>query len=437
MRHADLRGGTLAALAVILVTAAAVGAPVPEAAPARATAGDWPQLFGPERSAAVAGTGLFADEGLPDLRPRWRRPLGKGYSSISVLGSRAYTMDSDGTSDYALGLDAATGEELWRRRLDSAYQGHGGSDDGPTSTPTVTAEAVYLVSPKGQLLALDPADGRLLWRHDLPAEYGAVTPTWSFATSPLVEGRLLIVQVGGVGADNLMAFDRETGRVVWSAARETRLDYSSPVVAEIAGVRQVIVAGEERIYAVRPEGGELLWDLPARQSTKLMPVVLPGGRLFVPTWNEGMMVAVQRDEAGRFRARVEWTSPYLKGSYSPTVYHQGHLYGFNGSFVTCLDPATGEPVWRQRASEGSLILVDGHLLIWGQGELRLAEASPGGYRQLARAKVADPRADALLPPTLAGARVYLRPPQQLIAVDLVPPGADDDRISPAAHQPLD
>ena len=408
--------------------------------PLLAASGDgWPQLLGPERNATLAGEVL--PHGPLTLELLWSRPLGAGYSSLTVQNRRLYTLDSDHESDFAVALDAATGEEIWRRRLGPTYEGHGGSEDGPTSTPTVDGGRLFVVTPHGELLALDRADGAVRWRRDLVEDFGAEPPTWSFATSPLVEGRRLLVQVGG-SEHNLVAFDKATGEVLWAVDRDTRLHYSSPTTVSLAGTLQTVVAGESEIYAVRAETGELLWSLEARQADKEMPVSLStgdddSGRLFVPTWNEGLLVEVERvgegpaatDEEkvgrasdGRWTARALWTTPFLKHSYSPTVEHRGALFRFNRNVLTCFDPESEEVVWRQRLGEGSLIRLDDHLVVWSEGKLRLAPADPAGYRETAALTLSNPPSRTVIPPAFADGVIYVRHPERIFAVRVVSSG---------------
>ncbi len=347
----------------------------------------------------------------------WRREVGPAYSGMAVAGGRLFTGESDGSSDFVVALEAGSGREVWRHRLGPVYKGHGGSDDGPTSTPTVAGGRVFMVGPHGVLVALDAASGDLVWRRDLVAEYGAQAPTWSFSTAPLAWGRLLIVQVGGRSPYNLMAFDQASGDVVWTRDADTRLGYSSPLLAELGGVEQVVVAGDTRIYAVRPADGSPTWSHAVPKADRSMVMPLPSDRLFVATWDEGLILAVERD-GGTFRAREMLTTPLLKGTYSPTVPHDGRLYSLNGSFITCLDPGSGEACWRERAFEGSLIRAGADLVVWGDGELRVVAADPSAYRERFAAKLAEPTGWTVVAPAYAGGLLYLRQPGELLAVRL-------------------
>src|SRR5262245_61017541 len=152
----------MAGRAMPLVTLAALAA-------AAAMADDWPQLWGPNRDARSLATPSIARAATLKAREVWRKPIGSGFSGVSVVGARGYTALSDGAKDQAIAFDTASGKELWRTPLGDTYRGHDGSRDGPISTPTIEGGRVFLVGPHGRLFALDAKDGRLVWSHDLPS----------------------------------------------------------------------------------------------------------------------------------------------------------------------------------------------------------------------------------------------------------------------------
>jgi hypothetical protein len=250
---------------------------------------DWPQLWGPHGDGRAGGS-LAAGPATGTLKARelWRRPLGSGFSGVSVVGDRGYTALSDGTLDHAIAFDARTGRELWRTRLGPTYRGHDGSRDGPISTPTVDGARVFLVGPHGLLVALDGATGRVLWSHDLPKEYGAAVPTYGFATSPVIAGERVVVQVGGEKQHHLVAFDKASGTIAWSAHHGAGAGYVSPVLATLHGVPQLVTVSADKVIAVRPDDGTLLWSIarPQEGEPSRPPLVLPDGRVLVHSWTE-------------------------------------------------------------------------------------------------------------------------------------------------------
>lgn len=385
-------------------------------------AGDWPGLWGPDRDARVAGPLELAPAA--QLKEVWRRPLGKGFSEVAVAGGKGYTMFSDGDVDYLDAFDLPTGKELWRSRLDATYRGHDGSLDGPISTPVFAGGRLFALDTWGKLFAFDQATGRELWRLDLKAELGAAAPFWGFATTPLPLGGRLVVQAGGAERNNLVALDPATGKTIWSAQAASGTGYSSPVLMTLAGVPQIVAAAQDKVFAVRPQDGAVLWSAPSLGESRQSPVPLPGDRLLLTNWYETSVLQVTA-EGGAWKVRELWRKPAFKTTYSPAVYRQGYLYGMNGSFLTCLDVETGAPRWRERIYNASLLLAGGYLAVIGEqsGDFRLVEATPEGFRQRLKARVFTPGALSMTGPMFVGGRFLLRNGEEMVLLEIAPAGA--------------
>lgn len=383
----------------------------------RSSSPDWPGLWGSSRN----GTTPARLTGSP--RPSdalWRRPIAGGYSEVAVGGGRAYTMELHDGTDFIVALDAGTGREQWRVRVGSTYRGHGGSDDGPISTPAVDGADVFALGPHGHLIAVDAASGKERWRHDLVAAFDATPPTWGFAASPLVEGRLVIVPTGGPKSRGLLAFDRATGRLVWNAAVARATAYSSAVSATIGGIRQIVAVAADRVYAVAPADGRVLWSAPGPGGTIEVAnsaLAIPGDRVLVSNWEQSMLLGISRQD-GSLAAREIWRSPRLRGSNGPTIYRDGFLYGFAGPMLICMDVETADVRWRERTGPGSLIRAGDELVILGHesGELLIADLSPAAFRARHRARVLDEGVRAVTGPSFDGGRLYVRNLKEIVAL---------------------
>jgi outer membrane protein assembly factor BamB len=378
---------------------------------------DWAGLWGPNRNGTTTGS-LAASRGTADSL--WRRAVAGGYSEIAIHGGRAFTLELRDGVDYIVALDPADGREHWRVRIGPTYRGHGGSDDGPISTPAVEGNDLFALGPHGHLIAADVATGKERWRHDLVNAFGATAPTWGFAASPLIEGRLVIVPTGGAKGRGLLAFDRSSGRLIWNAAVAKETAYSSAVTATIGGIRQVIAVASDRVYAVDPGDGRVLWSAPGpggNIEVANSAVALPGDRLLVSNWEESMLLVITRREGG-FSARELWRSNRLRATNGPTIYRDGFLYGFAGAMLVCVDADTTEVVWRERTGAGTLIAVGDELLILGQetGELQIASVSPKGFRLRHRMHVLEPGTRAVTGPSFADGRLYLRNLKEIVAL---------------------
>jgi outer membrane protein assembly factor BamB len=377
---------------------------------------DWPGLWGPARNAVASAAVAPART----AKPLWQRKSQGGYSEVAVAGARVVTMDLRGGTDYVVALDAETGKDLWATPVGPTYRGHDSSEDGPIATSAIDGGDVFAVGPHGVLVALDLTTGRERWRHDLVAAFGAAPPIWGFAASPLVDGQLVIVPTGGAKS-GLLAFDRASGRLRWSALPGLSRGYSSAVAATVAGTRQVIVVRGDRVAAVSPDDGRELWSAPglgASEEILNTPLVLPGDRVLLTHVKESFLLRIAR-HGDRLVAEEVWRSPRVKVSMSPAIHVNGLLYAFSSAQLVCIDPATGDVRWRERTGDGTLAAAGTTLfLVTRAGDLVLADASPAGYREASRTRAFASGGSTVTGPSIAGGRLYLRGTKEIAAFAL-------------------
>ena len=354
----------------------------------------------------------------------WKKSLGSGYSRIAVADGRAITMFSDGEFDNLVALDAATGQEIWRYEIAATYVGHGGSDSGPSSTPIVDGSVVYGLGPKGELFAVSVADGTPIWTRKIDDELGAREPFWGFTTTPVVEGELLIVQTGGPDRSSVSAFDKRTGELFWSLGDDP-VSYQSPKVMTLLGRRQVVAVGNTQMMGIVPSTGEILWThshstSQIEGSSQLVPVA-DDKFLLTPSssgsgWQRDGTLYQVHEVNGRFAVVELWQSNAIKNSYAVPVLYENYLYGFSGGFLTCVDPATGEEVWKSRPPRGwDLLRVDGSLVIFApNGDVVAVEATPEGYREQARVHLSD--TGSFSAPSVGGGRIFVRNHADIAAI---------------------
>ena len=420
----------LASICLVLLAVASVAVAEPD--PELRTEGsatlpregvDWPAWNGPEGNLTSLGNGVF-DGGGFGLERVWSRPLGSAYSGISVVGGRLATTFSDGESDYLVALDASTGAEHWRYRISDAYKGHDGSDDGPLATPAIDGGVVYGLGARGRLFAVSLEDGKERWRRDLVADFGAVKPFYGFTTAPTVIGDLLVVETGGDDGRSISAFDRVTGELRWSTGDDP-VAYQSPMVFDLGGESSLVAVTDRSLLGLAPATGEVLWkhqhtEGDARGFASAQPVPVGEGGILLSAGPESALFQVRKNAEG-YTVEEAWRSRALRGSYAVPVPYEGHLYGFSGNFLTCVDAATGKTVWKSRPpGQGDLVLIDGHLVILTRtGEIVVAEATPEEYREVSRLQALD--RGYFTRPSFAGGRIYVRNLADISAIGVTGP----------------
>lgn len=385
--------------------------------PVRRT-GVWPRWMGP-RGDGSTDPGVLPRGSVVALELDWRRPIGRGYSSISVLGAHAVTLEAAEGEVRAIALDVEDGTTLWRTALLDGTSPDDEQLGTPLSTPLLDGERVFVVHPAGRLFALKAADGTLLWWKDLAGEYAAAPPAYGMSTSPVLHDGKLFLMVGGQKGVNLAAFDPATGELLLSVGQARYASYATPVPAGVDAHAALIVPAGDRLYAVNPETGGVLWSYEGLSYPDRDPLLLPEERLFLPLQEHAMMLQVQR-EGKASTVRELWRSERLQNSYSPAVHHEGSLYGFGGASMMCLDATSGAVRWAHPLQGGSLIRVDDHLvaLSSAQGILRVVPATPKGYTEAASIAVFAPGDYTATAPSFGAGRIFLRGAREIAAVRL-------------------
>jgi outer membrane protein assembly factor BamB len=353
--------------------------------------GDWPGFRGPGRDGRLAGVRVATDWKQHPPRQLWRRLVGPGWGSFAVIGDRVYTQEQHGQDEAVVCHDAVSGDRLWvhtdKARFTEAVAG-----PGPRATPTFEDGKLYALGAAGRLNCLDPATGKVHWSRDIVADSGAKVPQWGFASSPLVAKGVVTVFAGGPDGKAVLGYKVASGDLAW-AAGEGLLSYCSPQLAKLGGIEQVLIATETGVTALDPARGTVLWQhaWPAGDNLAriVQPALLSDTDLLIGTgFTYGTRrVSVQHGSGGWLDQEV-WTTKAIRPYYNDLVIHEGHLYGFDGQFLTCVSLQDGESKWRARgyANGQALLLADQGLLVvlTEKGEVALVEANPASCKELGR-----------------------------------------------------
>jgi len=378
----------------------------------------WFQYRGPNRDGKSSETGLVHSWDSSGPREVWRVPVGAGFSAITIVGNRLFTMDSDEQTEYALSLDAESGKTIWRVPVGPIFKDVNG--DGPRSGPTVDSDLVFVLGSRGHLMALSTASGEVVWQLQYQDAFDSTLPTWAFSTAPLVDGDLLIMEVGGSGERAIAALEKRTGEIRWTA-QEANVAYSSPIVLELGGIKQFVFLLQQRIVAVNREGEEL-WRVPFAPKLDIKPAlplfVAPDLVMVAASYDTGAKVVRLAAEDGSVTAQEVWTSRFMRSHFNTSIALDEHIYGFDSATLRCLDAKTGERGWAKRGlGKGSLIYADGMFIVLSErGKLVLLEATPEGYRELASHQVLKGR--CWTAPSLWNGQLYVRNHTELVRLDL-------------------
>src|SRR5882672_7076378 len=421
-------------------------------------ADDWPQWLGPNHDAVWRETGII--EKFPAGGPpvRWRANIGAGYAGPTVADGRVYIADrqlAPGVSNPAdpfqrgkiqgvervVCLNEADGKPLWKYEYDCPYTIS--YPAGPRVAPQVSGGKVYALGAEGNLFCLGAKHGKVLWSHDFRKELGAQTPLWGFSGHPLVDGNKLICLAAGEGS-TVVAYDKDTGKELWRALSTKEPGYSSPMIFEGGGKRQLIIWHPEAANSLDPETGKLYWSEPfkARSGMSIAtPRKLNDLLLFTSFYNGSLMMKL---EAGKPAATAIWRTEkasekdttHLNAVMSTPFLQDGYIYGVcSYGQLRCLKAATGERVWEtfQATTSGepvrwanAFIVKNGNrfFLFNEKGDLIIAQLSPKGYEEISRAHLLEPtntaagRSVLWSHPAFANRRIYARNDKEIICADL-------------------
>jgi outer membrane protein assembly factor BamB len=411
---------------------------------------DWPQWLGPNRDSVWGETGIL--ERFPSNGPpvRWRADVGAGYSGPIVAKGRVYLTDRPKAADGGKGnervlcLDEATGKTLWHYEYECPYAVS--YPAGPRAAPLVNADKVYTLGAEGNLYCLKAQDGTVVWSHDFKKEFGIKAPTWGWAGHPLLDGNRLICLAGGAGT-TAMAFDQDTGKEIWRALTAGEPGYSSPVIFQAGGKRQLILWHPEAVNSLDPATGEVYWSVPFRSKVGLC-IATPRkleDKLFVTSFYNGSLM-LQLDAARpaatpiwQTQKETEMQTTHLNAIICTPFLEGGYIYGVcSYGQLRCLKAETGERVWEtfQATTSGGpvrwanlFIVKNGSrfFLFNEKGDLIIAKLSPRGYEEISRAHLletanADPgRPVVWSHPAFANRCVFARNDKEIICADLAQP----------------
>lgn len=360
----------------------------------------WPGWLGPERNGWV--NGFTPPSRWPaELTRGWQRDVGTGYGSPLVSGGRVYVHARQGEEEVAWCLDLKTGDVIWRQAYPAPFKIGGGGEyhgKGPKSCPVLADGRLFTMSISGTLAAWDAASGKLLWRRNYDAQFTKSHPYWGASTSPIVDGKHVIVHFGTDDQGALVALDVARGKQAWSLGK-AGASYSSPLVVEIDKVRQVVEWNHQALVGVDITSGRLLWEHPFPHigSDQNMPTpAFHNGRILLGGENRGIHSLQPRLAGDRWTVKENWHQEKLALDMSSAVINDELLYGFShydSGRLFCLDPRTGEIRWQGPPRTGRNVMflsIPGYVVaLIDSGELQIVAASGKEYKKVASYRVAE------------------------------------------------
>ncbi|MHC4645683.1 MAG: outer membrane protein assembly factor BamB family protein [Planctomycetota bacterium] len=363
---------------------------------------NWPRFRGPNGDGKSPETGLL--KSWPEQGPplAWQiNGLGDGFSTIAIADGKFYTMgdlkvgdDDEKRKQFVVAFDLATRQRLWDAKVGERWKTGKG---GPRCTPTIDGDLLYAIGTHGDVVCLETATGKEVWRKNFDKHFGGkMMSKWGFSESPLVDGDKVLCTPGGKDAA-IVALNKKTGETVWKAAvpnigkrGKDGAGYGSIVVAEIGGIRQYIQMMGRGVVAVADDDGRFLWgyNKVANDVANIPMVVVDGDHVFCTTsYKTGSaLLKIVPSGGGLNVEEIYFLGPEeFENHHGGVVLLDGYIYGGDGQnkgALVCLEMKTGRIAWKEDPlgkGSAALLYADGHLYYrYQNGLMTLVEATPTG-----------------------------------------------------------
>lgn len=421
----------------------------------RKTGSDWPRFLGPTGDSVSTETGILTNWPKEGLRIVWQKKVEVGYGMPGISNGRLFHFDRKRDSARLTCMKSETGDVLWRFEYPTDYQDDYGYNNGPRCSPIIDGDRVYIYGVEGMLHCLNVLDGKLLWKVDTKKDFGVVQNFFGVGSTPVIEGDLLIAQVGGsppgekrdIGqkgnGSGVVAFDKRTGAVKYKATDELA-SYAVPVLATINQRRWCFVFARGGLIGMEPASGKVHFHFPWRAKNPESvnasdPVVVGDQVLISETYGPGGALlkvkdtgydVVWTDENKRFDKSLQchWNTP---------IHHDGYLYASSGRHMQnaelrCVELATGKVAWSvPELTRCSLLMIDNHFICLTEvGAVLLLRINPRKYEEVSRMvlrKQGEVGEEALLlqypcweAPIVSHGLLYVRGKDRLVCLELIP-----------------
>jgi outer membrane protein assembly factor BamB len=396
--------------------------------PASVSDVDWAEFRGPNRDNIVPNLEFAAawDDAPP--KELWRTRVGLGFASFCVVGDFFFTQEQRGENEVTVCYDATTGEQIWVNSIEGRFnESHG---DGPRATPTYQDGRVYAQGATGTLLALDATTGETIWQRDLKEDAAAKIPVWGFSSSPLLYENSVIVFAGGTNDKSVLAYNKEDGEIQWTSGTGTH-GYTSGHLVTISKVPQVLFGSDVGIQSFDPVNGDVLWEhkWPINTNPRcVQPVMLDDTTVFLGTaGGKGTRKLHVIKNDNQWIVEEQWTTRKFRPYFNDYIQFEGHLYGFDGARLKCINIETGKQIWQGKNYGGQLLLIPemkALLLLNAKGEVMLIEASPEKLNIISQFKAIEGK--TWNHPVIAGGKLFVRNSLEAACFDLNIEGTHGD-----------
>ncbi len=396
----------------------------------------WPTYRGADRTGVSQETGLLQEwpEGGPSQL--WEiAGAGRGYGSLAIADGRFYTLGdglstADDKDEYLACFNLQDGSQIWKTKTGPAWTSGSADWQSSRSTPTIDGERVYVITPFGKIICCQTADGKELWSHNFEGDFGGKKgDSWGYSESPLVDGDLLLCTPGG-SKSTMVALNKTTGETVWSAAREgdSGAGHASIVITHVGDTKVYVNTTASGAFGVRASDGKVLWTYQDPQATAVIPTSIVRDDLVFVAAGYRSGASLLKQVAEEDGVKVEEVYPLnrdMNNKMGGIVLVGDYLYGGSGdsSAPFCAELTTGKIKWNSKRGSGggsiAIAAADGCLyLMYANGVLALAKATPEEFKETGSFKVGDSKRPHWSHPVIFDGKLYVRDQDKIFCYDV-------------------
>jgi outer membrane protein assembly factor BamB len=379
-------------------------------------AADWNQWRGPSRDGQVPKSKWPDSLGEQSLKQTWRIDLSPSYSGPIVVGERVFTTEtSDKETETVRALDRKTGKELWKQSWAGSISVPffaKANGDWIRATPACDGESLYVAGIRDVLVCLNASTGAVRWRVDFVEQLKTAVPSFGFVSSPLVDGDAVYVQAGG----GVVKLAKATGKILWRSLDDgggmSGSAFSSPIIAELCNVRQLVVQTREKLAGLSITDGKVLWEQPveAFRGMNILTPLISGNKIFTSTYGGQTLLYEITHKESTFEIATLWSLKAQGYMCSPVVIDGVAYEHLKNQRVMAVDLKTGKELWTTEKGYGkywSLVANGDRILALDQrGSLHLLKANPEKYEEIDQRKISDKETWAHL--AVSGNEIFIR-----------------------------
>ena len=376
-----------------------------------ATAADWLQWRGPNHNNVTASGQTIPTKWSTTQNVLWKTLVpGRGHSSPIVVGNLIVLTSADerGQQQGVFAFNRRTGKQEWGTLISKGgFPRVHNKNTHASATACSDGQQIYATfnhHEKIEAVALN-MQGKVVWRKDVggfvPRQY-----KYGYAAAPTLYKGKLIISADSDTIAWVKALDTKTGQVAWSQNRPQKLNWSSPIVGNVAGKDQLFISGCDMIASYDPATGRPLWSQPCLTMATCGTVVWDNDTVYASGgYPKRQTVAVKADGSGN----IPWSNG-TKCYEQSMLLHDGHLYAVDDNGIAyCWHAKSGREKWKTRLQgpvSASPVLVGDNILASNErGTTFVFKANPDRYQSVAQNQLEQ---EAFATPTVVDSVIYLR-----------------------------